>query len=315
MTDNKLIIVTSYDNPDLDGIACSIAYTELLNKIGMKAKAVYYGDLGIEVGFVKKYTKYFPVEKHEGKYDSNFKFVLVDTADPDAIEPTITPEKVIVIFDHRELVFVEKFINAKNTIELVGSCATLITEEFKKRKLKPSVNSAIYLYSAIISNTINFKNTVTTKRDRGAAKWLKGFIDLPKDYIKQMFSSKSSVNSKNLYQVLFQNFATKTVGDKSVGIAQIEIVDLEKTINNLQCELIKSLTKLKEENNLDYTLFSGVDIYKGFNIFYTIDSKSLQLFSKVLEISNLQPGYKTNNILMRKQIWPKLEKILSNSDN
>jgi manganese-dependent inorganic pyrophosphatase len=313
MTDQKQIIVTSYDSPDLDGIASSIAYSELLNQSGKKAKAVYYGDLGLEVDFVKNYTKYFPVEKHEGVYDPGIKFVLVDTADPDAIEPTILPENVIEIFDHRKLVFIEKFINSKNTIELVGSCATLITEEFQKHELKPSENTAIYLYSAIISSTINFKNSVTTQRDKDAVKWLKTFINLPSDYIKQMFSSKSLVNEDNLYQVLFQDFATKTVVDKKVGIAQIEIVDLEPTLKKLNKELVDSLAQLKKDNGLDYIFFTGIDIYKGFNIFYTIDNESRDLLSKVLEIPDLKPGYKTDYIIMRKQVWPKLEEVLNES--
>lgn len=313
MNDAEQIIVTSYDSPDLDGIACSIAYSELLNQLGKDAKPVCYGDLGLEVDFVKSYTKYFPVEKHDGKYDANIKFVLVDTADPDAIEPTISPENVIEIFDHRKLVFVEKFINSKNKIELVGSCATLITEEFQAHKLKPSENAAIYLYSAIISNTINFKNSVTTRRDKDAVEWLKTLIDLPDDYVKQMFSSKSSVNADNLYQVLFQDFATKTVGNKNVGIAQIEIVDLEPTLNKLNKELTDVLVQLKEKNDLDFVFFTGIDIFKGFNIFYTIDKESRDLFSKVLEIPDLKSGYKTDYIIMRKQIWPKLETVLNKS--
>ena len=122
--------------------------------------------------------------------------------------------KVIEIYDHRQLVFVEKFINSKNKIELVGSCATLITEEFQENNLKPTTSTATYLYSAIISNTINFKNSVTTQRDMSAVKWLESFVSLPDDYVKQMFSSKSSITSDNFYQVLYQDFATKTFAGK-----------------------------------------------------------------------------------------------------
>jgi manganese-dependent inorganic pyrophosphatase len=269
----RMIIVTSYRSPDLDGIACSIAYSELLNKLGKDTKASYYGKLGLEVEFVKKYTNYFPIEKHDGKYNEGTKFILVDTSDPEAIEPTIAPEKVIEIFDHRQLVFVEKFVNAKKTIQLVGSCATLITEEFQKNKMAPSENSAIYLYSAIVSNTINFKNLVTTERDKTAADWLKSFISLPNDYLKRMFSSKSNINSNNLYEVISQDFAVKAFNNKVVGIAQ-------------------------------------TDILKGFNIFYPVDEKSREFFSKVLEVPDLKPGYKTKEIIMRKQIWPKIERVL-----
>lgn len=282
--------------------------------MGKEARATYYGELGLEVDFVKKYTNYFPVEKHEGSYGSDYQFVLVDTADPDAIEPSIPPEKVIEIYDHRQLVFVDKFVNSKNKIGLVGSCATLISEEFQKNNLKPSTNTAIYLYSAIISNTINFKNSVTTQRDKDAVKWLEGFLSLSTDYIKQMFSYKSSLTADNLYQVLNQDFAIKTIGGKKIGIAQIEIVDLESTLSRLNGKLINVLNQFKKENGLDYVFFTGIDIFEGFNIFYTIDSDSNELYSKALGISELKAGYKTDSIIMRKQIWPKLEGVLSGSN-
>ena len=306
-----MIVVTSCDSPDLDGIACSIAYTELLIKLGKEAKTTYYGDLGLEIEFVRKFTKYFPVIKHNGKYNTNTQFVLVDTADPDMIEPTISLAKVIEIYDHRQLVFVEKFVNSNNKIELVGSCATLITEEFQKNKLKPSKNSAIYLYSAIISNTIIFKNTITTKRDKRAALWLQKFFTLPPHYIEKMFSSKSSIKKNNLYDVLFQDFAVKVIGSIRVGIAQIEVVDLQKKLKLMRDELVNALDRLKKANILDYIFFSGVDVYEGYNIFFTIDPVSNELFSKVLGISKLHPGYRSDKIIMRKQIWPMLEKVLT----
>jgi manganese-dependent inorganic pyrophosphatase len=306
-----MIIVTSYDSPDLDGIACSIAYTELLKLKGISAKAVYFGDLGLEVNFVKDFTNSLPIDEHGGEYDKDDEFVLVDTADPDAIEPTISLDKVKKIFDHRQLVFVEKFINAEKHIELVGSCATLIAEEFKKSSLSPTKNTAIYLYSAIVSNTINFKNSVTTQRDIDIAKWLKEITGLDDDYTRQMFLAKSNITTENLYDVLFQDFAIKTIGDKKVGIAQIEMVDVDRMSSDLNVVLTQILNRFKNENSLDYVFFTGIDVIKGFNIFYTIDEQSQQLFSKTLEITELVPGYKTKSIIMRKQIWPKLESALT----
>lgn len=305
-----MIIVTSYDSPDIDGVACSIGYTELLKKLKKEAEATYFGALSLEVEFVRKYTNYFPIKKHKGIYPTNTQFVIVDTTDPNGIEPSIPPGKIIEIFDHRQQVFLEKYVNAKTKIELVGSCATLIAEEFKKNNLEPSEKIAIYLYSAIISNTVNFKNLVTTDRDREAANWLKKLAILPDDYIKRMFNSKSNVTSDNLYEVIDQDFAIKKYGDKSVGIAQIEITDLEARIKGWGEKLPEILNKLKKENNLDYIFFTGIDIFEGFNIFQMIDEESKELFSKALEIPNLKSGYKTTQIIMRKQIGPKIEKLL-----
>src|SRR3989339_1007266 len=95
-------IVTCH-SPDLDAIACSIGYSELLKKKGVAASPTFFGDLSKEVEFVKKYTGFFPPQKHEGKYPDGSKFILVDVSDPADIEPEIPPEKVIEIFDHREL--------------------------------------------------------------------------------------------------------------------------------------------------------------------------------------------------------------------
>jgi len=307
-----MIIVTSYDSPDLDGVSCSIAYAELLARLGKDTKATFYGELGLEVEFVKNFTNFFPIIEHKGDYDANDRFVLVDTADPEAIEPAISTERVIEIFDHRQKVYLDRFINSKNKIELVGSCATLITEEFQKNHINPATNTAIYLYSAIISNTINFKNSVTTNRDIDAATWLKSMINIPSDYVKQMFTAKSSITSNNLYHVLNQDFAVKKIGGVRLGIAQIEITDLEKNLNNLKELLSETMLRLKKENKLDYIFFSGIDIVEGINIFNTIDQESTTLFSKALNIPELIPGYKTDSIIMRKQIWPKIETVLSN---
>ncbi len=304
-----MTIVTSYDSPDIDGIACMIAYLELLHASGTPTKAVYYGDLGLEVEFVKTFTGYFPVEKHSGDYDPGDRFILLDTADPEALEPTIPPEHVAELFDHRELVFTEQFVNAKKIIELVGSCATLIVERLRAQQVTPSPNAATYLYSAIVSNTVNFKNSVTTKRDKDAADYLRALANLPDDYVEQMFRSKSNVSADNLYEVILQDLSIKTIGGTRVGIAQIEIINLELTINKLEGQLMEALNRLKREEHLEYFFFSGIDLLEGYNVLLTIDEKSEAVLSKALHIPR-QPRRKTEAILMRKQLWPNIEAII-----
>jgi len=305
-----MVFVTSYVDLDLDGVACSIAYAELLNRKNIPSKAVYSGNFGLEVNFVKEYTNNFPIEKLEGEYEKNDKMVLVDVADPSRIDSRIDPVNVIEIFDHHLVVSVEKFVNAKKHIESVGSCATLITEEFRKNGLVPSKNSAIYLYSAIVSNTVNFKNSVTTQRDIETASWLKKIAGLDDNYTLQMFSAKSNITNDNLYDVLLLELAIKTIANKKIGIAQIEMVGVERMATDLKDSLLQTLNRFRNENELDYIFFTGIDIIQGYNIFYTIDDLSRQMFSKALDIPDLFPGYKTKSIIMRKQIWPKLENVL-----
>ncbi len=305
-------IVTSYDSPDLDGIACSIAYAELQNKLGYQCTALYFGDLGLEVEFLKNYSNFFPVEKHTGSYDSNSEYILVDCSDPSELDPELPIDKIKIIFDHRQSSEIVKFFNAQKNIDLVGSCATLITEEFIKSKATPSTNSALYLYAAIVSNTINFKNKLTTQRDVQAASWLKEIAQPKEDFISQMFTAKSQVTPQNIYQILFQDFAIKTFGTKKIGLAQIEVANIAQFSPDLLFALQAALAKLKQDNNLDYIFFNGVDILQGYSIFYTVDDESLKFFSQALNLPDLKPGFHYHEIIMRKQLWPKVEQCLSN---
>jgi inorganic pyrophosphatase/exopolyphosphatase len=271
---------------------------------------VYFGEIGAEIIFVKAYTKSFSSAKHIGNYSAEDKFVLVDVADPTRIDPRINPSQVIKIFDHDPLVFLDKFINSENHIELVGSCATLIAEEFKKVSKVPTLSSAIYLHSAIISNTVNFKYSVTTVRDIDAAAWLKKITGLDDKYIIKMFENKSKISAASLPRDLYIELAVKTLFGKKIAIVQIEMVNVDSMGSELNQVLLQTLLNFKEEYALDYIFFSGIDVIKGFNVFYTIDEKSRRLFSSALCIPNLKPGYKTDQIIMRKQIWPKVEKVV-----
>lgn len=307
-----MIFVTTYKSPDIDGIACCIGYSEILGLLGTKTLPVYFGSLSKEVEFVKKYTDYFPLEPSPRKYPKNSKFILLDTADPGAIEEGIPASDVTEIFDHRELVFTGKFTNAKINIEKVGSCATLITDLFQKNKLTPSKNTAVYLYSAIVSNTVNFKNLVTTQRDIDAAAWLKQISGVGDNYIKDMFSFKSKIeNADDLIYLIDQDFATHNFFGKNIMVAQIEIANLTEVMDKYKKVVTAYLDKLKKQENLDYTMLNAIDIVEGFNILIVIDKQSGELFSKALDLPAIVDQYKTDKIIMRKEIWPKVEKLLA----
>lgn len=304
--------ITTYKSPDIDGIACCVGYSELLKKLGTNTTTVYSGSLSKEIEFVKKYTGSFPLQESDGKYLKDSEFILVDTADPGAIESGISPSLVTEIFDHRELVFTGKFTNAKINIEKVGSCATLITELFQKNKLTPSKNTAIYLYSAIVSNTVNFKNLVTTSRDVDAAAWLKPVSGVSDMYIKDMFGFKSKIEkAEDLIYLIDQDFATHNFFGKNIMVAQIEIANLEAVLKKYGKVVTDYLEKLKKQENLDYTMLNAIDIVEGFNILIVIDKQSGKLFSKALDLPVIQSQYKTDKIIMRKEIWPKVEKLLA----
>ena len=218
------IIITGYANTDLDGTASAIAYAELLKKGGKNVVAGFFGTPHREAQFV---FKTFDIDKPvqaEDIFKREDKLILVDASDLRCISNLIDPKQVIEVIDHREVNQADKFPNAKIQIELVGSCATLIAEKFFKENIIIAPSSAALLYSAIISNTVNFQADVTTKRDKKTSDWLVKQFDLPESYVHKMFMAKSVFN-KPLKEVFDEDFATFQFHSKQLGVAQLEIVN------------------------------------------------------------------------------------------
>jgi inorganic pyrophosphatase/exopolyphosphatase len=163
------------------------------------------------------------------------------------------------------------------------------------------------LLGAIISNTINFKNKVTTARDIKAADEIREILDIKSNFVKQMFAYKSHINNSNLEKALDHELYVKKIGNRKIAITQIEITDLEKMVSEYKPIIKRYLQNLIEKDRVDYALFTGIDIYEGFNIFMTADNESNKFFSKVLGIEKIQEGYKTKEIIMRKEILAKIE--------
>ena len=305
-------LVTSYTNPDLDGTACAFAYTEFLQKTGKNAQTALFGSPHREAQFVMEKFNIPDFKNAEDFIDDVDGIVLVDASDLNGISDKIKPEKVTEIIDHRKIHEAHKFPNAKAQIELVGSAATLIAEKFYSNNIEVSKESAALLYSAIVSNTINFKANVTTDRDVKMAKWLKTKVTIPENYIHEMFSNKSQFK-KSLEETLIDDFATFKLNNINLGIAQLEMVGVDEFINDNTDEIKKNLEKLKKEKSLNLIFFTCIDLENGFNKIVVIDEKSQKIVEKALKVKFNDMITRRESILMRKEMVPLMKKVLEDN--
>ena len=297
------MIITTYLNPDIDGVSCCIAYSEFLRKKGLKAKACICGHPNLEAKFVLDKFKV----KSEGCADFlNEQIVIVDMSKPEDLCSKIDPKQVVEIIDHRKYTKLGAFQNAKSQIELVGSCATLIAEKYKSEKIEVKKEYAGLLYSAIVSNTINFKNNVTTKRDIAMAKWLNEKLGLDERYTREMFEFKSRI--KDIKKALIDDFVEYQ--DFNVGIAQLEIIAAEKFVGKHIQEVKKVLSEIKSERKLEYIFLTAIDVIEGYNIFVCVDDKSQKILSP-LKINFKDNIAKRDGIIMRKEIVPLIKELFN----
>lgn len=304
-------LITSYIDPDLDGTACAIAYAEFLQKQGKNVQAALFGTPHIEAQFVfRTFNIRAPFNADDQLQDSD-SIILVDASHILNISSRIKPTQIIEVIDHRKVHESEKFSNAKVQIELVGSCATVIAEKFFNANASPFRTTAALLYSAIVSNTVNFKADVTTDRDKKMAEWLLTKFKLPVHYVHDMFEAKSTFQGP-LKSVLSHDLAEFNYNGKKFAILQLEILGVEKLLAKSKDDLVKAITEFKIEKKLQYIFLTMIDIEKGTNTFLVIDKQSEELVTNALDVSFENNIAVKEGILMRKSIIPLIKDLLLN---
>lgn len=298
------ILVASYRDPDLDGVACSIAYAELLSAMGRPAIATIFGTAHLEARHVAERFGIKPPSEVDAREYTEI--VLVDTSVVTEQDAHLPLDRVIEIIDHRALHEAEKFPNAKAQVELVGSAATLVAERFVQANVIPSESSAHLLFGAIASNTVNFQARVTTERDHRMADWLRSLYPIPEDFIATMFLAKSDLVGDKLRETLMSDFSYRPQGELSIGIGQLEIVEARELVEGRHEELLDIIEALRGAYPQANRIFiSAIDVIRGENIFLAPEADVREILGEILGIAFDErfiahhPG-----ILMRKEIGP-----------
>jgi len=303
------ILVTAKINPDLDGVACAYAYSQLLRLQGKKATGGIFGHMHAEAAYLVNHFKiddvvHDPTESFDA-------FILVDASDMAGMPSVIRPEAVTEVIDHREVhTASELFPNAKIQIERVGSAATLIVEKYRSSQQSIDLHSAILLYGAIYSNTLNFQVSITSERDKKAADWLQSQVAIPASMIDDMFTAKTRFAFNNLADALTIDAKQCSIGKYRIGIAQLEIMDLQRLADDRFSDIIITLERMKDEQQLDAALLTAIDLREGFNIFVTPDAALQSALSKALNVTFENNVARREGLLLRKQLIPLLKSAL-----
>lgn len=296
----KEIIVTSYPKPDLDGVAASYAYSEFLQKSGQIANYSFEGKPKKEVTIV---CDLFNISLTSCSPNKENSFVVVDTNTIKDFPSFVEINNVIEIIDHHvPSQDTPKFSSIKVQIELIGAVATLIAEKFYQNHIPISRNSAILLYYAIISNSINLHSRNTSQKDIEMVKWLSlQCSEIQEQYIKQIFEAKSLINPNNLREEMEAEY-TLEIGNKKLIIAQLEVVDAMSFFSVRKITIQNILNSILEEKQLDYIFLNCIDILNGYSILYTPFSKTEDYIKNYFEGLFENGQLILNPLFMRKEI-------------
>lgn len=221
----RIIITAGSAYTDIDALACSVAYAEFLRLMGRDAVSVLEAPLNSTISnIIRSWALNFETEYIANPLDQ---FVLVDISNPEHFEKFVNRERIIQVFDHHYgfETFWKERLNENSVIEEVGSCATLIWEQFKKfgKSDQISILSANLVYCSIISNTLNLKASITKTRDLQAMQELNHYIDLPSNWTDIYYSEVENKIIEDPIAAIQLDTKRLLIKSTNLTIAQLEL--------------------------------------------------------------------------------------------
>lgn len=300
-------VVTTYINPDMDGISLMYAYTEFLRKKGEQANYYFEGTMKKEVEIVL--NKFNIQLENIEKIEQDDEIVLVDTNYLSELSKDIKKENIVEIIDHHNRdSWLNENSNIKVQIELIGAAATLVAERFKNENIEISRESAILLYYGIISNTMNLKIKLTSKKDIEMANWLKSQTPEITDAITtEIFVEKSKIGD-SLREEMEVEFKDQFM-TISWSMGQLEVANVEDFLDKYEDDIRKVLDIVSKENDVEYISVNCMDIINGYSVIVARNEKTAKLISDAVgfEFNNLEA--KTNELVSRKEIVKVIREI------
>jgi uncharacterized HAD superfamily protein len=299
-------VVGGEDFTDIDVLACTIAYAELLRLEGKKPEAIIPGALNASC---PPMIRNLPLKYSTKPSDPNAIYAVVDISEQAYIARCAPIERIVELYDHRAGFedFWMKQLGPQCHIELVGACATLIWEEYKKRGHAECISptSADLLAAAILSNTLNFGAQVTHARDHAAFAELLKHVDMPDGWQARYFTEvqRSSVQG-DLEQTIKND--TKELKIPGLGyvivMGQLELWEGKDFIATKQAEMARALESYSHED----WFMSVPSISEGKNYLYCKSERLKELLAKIIGASFAGNIGTTDKMWLRKEVRKKL---------
>jgi len=299
------IVVTAGETfVDIDAVACAIAYAELLRLHGREALAVFPGPLNHSV---TPCVKSLGLSYETVCPESADSFVIVDTSNPDHLALCVDIDRVSEIYDHHDgfQIFWQERLGERSRIDMIGAAATLIWEAFERANagVRISQTSARLLCYAIVSNTLNFKFSLTCERDHRAFHALLPHARFQDGWIEQYFLEvEQAVVSDLVSSIRNDTKVANTPGlGENVAVGQLELWDPSELLRSRRKEMETVLAEISER-----WLINLPSLKDGTTIFLSPDPDIQLAITEALSITFENDVAIAQGLFLRKTYLPLL---------
>lgn len=239
----------------------------------------------------------------------NEDIIVVDTNTLSSID-YVNPQNIIEFIDHHpdsgDIKFCE---NATLKLYDIGAVCTIIAEMFRDNNVDISREAALLLYYGIISNTVNLKSKITTKRDISILTWLKQHCnEIDNKAVTKIFEEKSKFDIQYLrrYMEVEEKFI---LNNDEMIVGQLEITNALEFLEKYKNDIDKIILDVHNEYNVNYVFINIIDILKGYHLIYSCDRKSIFYLEEKLKVKFTDGIYKEEGVVLRKEIKKCLKQL------
>lgn len=296
------VVTSGLNYLDIDAYAGCIAYAELLNIQDIPAIAFSSATINESVtNTIRSWEVQFSTD-YAVKDDDTF--IIIDVSEPDYLDKVVVLDKVEEIIDHHLgfEVYWRSLIGDEAEIEFIGAACTQVYEKWQAAGLqdKMSFTSARLLISGILDNTLNFKATVTTERDRIAYTELLKVANLPDDWTAQYFTECQAAILDDVASSIVNDTKTqifKNLELKNIAIGQLVVWDAKDILERYQGTIRQTIEQINKE-----WFVNIVSISEGKSYFLSENNEIKKWAEKVLDVKFNETLAVANRLWLRKEI-------------
>ena len=313
--------IIGHQKPDTDSVVAALALEFLFNQ---QKSFGYQNAQAAIVDPINNETKYlldrFKIPAPELITAQNIaqedQVILVDHNEESQRLANLDPGQIVEIIDHHKANF-----NFSNPIYLNfkpwGSTTSIVyfmMQRFASKPIKPTQKLAALMLAAILSDTVGFKSSTTTKRDKDMTQELAGIAQISdlEQFTLDIFKAKSDLSSLTPQQ-LVKNYYKKFEFNRSTFIGQLETVQQAEILATQKQELLKAMQEVKQDENVELIFLAVTDVLKTNTKLLVADSESEAVaekaFSETAQDGVIDIGPRLSR---KKDIAPAIEQALKN---
>lgn len=178
------------------------------------------------------------------------------------------------IIDHHRLDALSTKMPIFIAAEPLGSTCTIVFQLFRKHGITPDQQTAKFLLTGIISDTLILKSPTSTGADAEAIYRLAELagVDDYKKFGEELFSITDNIAEQDPVKTILSDFKKYEDNGVKMGIGQCEVTTLSN-VDDYAEKYIEELENVRDQNGLDWTMLMITDVLRDTSVLLVSDSK------------------------------------------